>query len=502
MKQKRYLVNGVPSNNPEGFKFCVTLPDGSEEVLYDPHPKQVEFHKRTEPNVLMYGGRGSGKSLALRMEAHMRALSTPNFFYCILRRTYPELQQSHLKFITNEMKKLGGEFNKTEKIAYYPNGSKGFFSHCAGDEDVTRLLSSEYAWMGFDEISTFEWEMFTMLSASLRVNEGSNLIAMSRAATNPFGPSAEQINRYFNEKDISFEEDPDYKAEDWHAIKANLEDNPSVDAEQYMRRLQSGLPEHVRKAWVDGEFTLENGLFDVYPQKKIEVDGVSKIIPYHFIDSLDIASVVRGAQIYRAMDMGWFPDPTYILWIAHLGNRLIAFHEKILYKTIAVDVAARIKEEDQRLGIRNSEGELTTRVVATYCDPTMNINTSVDVHTVKDVLEMQGIPLELSLNNREMFASAIHSALGQEAKPNVPRLQIYTKGCPYLAKSLPKMRYDKKNPLKLADHHDDHPAVTLAYFLISSGAMDRQSIQTQPLRPWMREKDPSLWVLGNDNVKK
>jgi hypothetical protein len=66
------------------------------QVLYVPSIKQNEYHQATAKNVLFYGGRGSGKSLSGRWDAHMRALSIPNFKYCILRRTYPELEKSHL----------------------------------------------------------------------------------------------------------------------------------------------------------------------------------------------------------------------------------------------------------------------------------------------------------------------------------------------------------------------------------------------------------------------
>src|SRR3990167_6099206 len=167
-----------------------------------------------------------------------------------------ELQKSHLIHIPREMRQLGGTFTFGDKIATYPNGSKGFFSHCQSEEDVLNLLSAEFAWAGFDELSTFEWEMFTKLSASVRVPIGSGLTAMVRAATNPLGISAAQINKYFILKDVSFDEDTEYNPNDWYAVKANLEDNPHVDAAQYRRRF-SGLPEHYRRAWIDGEFSLE-----------------------------------------------------------------------------------------------------------------------------------------------------------------------------------------------------------------------------------------------------
>ena len=495
---KLYTVNGRECNNPDGVAVKVTLPNGEEEVLYDPHPKQLEFHGRNEANVLMYGGRGSGKSVALRWEAHMRAMSTPGFYYCILRRTYPELAKTHLNFVSWEMDKLGGSFNKSERIAYYPNGSKGFFSHCAGEEDVLNLLGSQFYWMGFDELSTFDWEMFQKLATSVRVPVGSGLTAMVRACTNPLGPSAEEINKYFVEKDVDPEEDQDYIGEDWYCVKANIEDNPSLDRDQYMKRFASQ-PEHIKKAWVEGDFSFEAALFDVHPTKVCWVGDppVQKKIPYHYINEINLRSLVANATIYRAVDLGWFPDPTYILWIAHLGNRYVCFHEKILYKTIARDIAAIIHEEDEKLGV--------SRVAMTYIDPTATVHTTVDVYTNKDILEANGVPVEPSINDRWLFPSAIHAALGQEAGPNLPRIQIFTGnktlGCPYLAKTLTKQRYDLKDPLKMADQSNDHAAVTLAYFLISSSSIDQRPVQRQSqMRPWQRDKSLRV-VLGRENVK-
>lgn len=480
-----------------GFAITMVGEDGQRQVLYEPTAKQLEFHSRLEPNVLFWGGRGSGKSMALRWEAHARALAQPGFKYLILRRTYPELEKSHLTFMAEEMRRLGGTYNKTEKIAYYPNGSTGRFSHCAGEEDVLNLLGAEFFWMGFDELSTFEWDMFTRLASSVRVTKGSGLIAMVRATTNPLGPSAEEILHYFVDKDVEPEVDPDYNPQDWYSIKANADENPYLDLAQYKKRF-SGLAEHVRKAWVDGDFVLENALFDVIPQRQVmyEVDGqtVFEKVPYHYLDTLYLDEIVKKAQIYRAYDHGYMPDPAICLWIAHLGNRYVVIHEKSWLKTVVSDIALDIRQETERLGIQ--------RVVTTYCDPSIDIHTGADVRTIKDIFEMHGVPMECSVNSRELYAAAIHQALSSEAEPNVPKLQIWVRGAPYLAKTLPKQRYDPKHPLRLADNKQDHAAVALAYFLISTGSMDRYGLTEQrSVRPWMKQKAGDRWVLGRDAVK-
>jgi phage terminase large subunit len=456
--------------------------------LYVETDKGQEYHRREEPNVLLWGGRGSGKSTIGRWDAHMRALMHPGFSYVVLRRTYPELQKSHLIHIGREMKQLGGSFHHTDRVALYPNGSKGFFSHCANDDDVLNLLSAEFALAFFDELSTFEWEMFTKLSASVRVPVGSGLTAMVRAATNPLGPSAMKILEYFVDHNVDPEEDPDYNPSDWYSIHANLIDNPHLDQVQYRKRF-SGLPSHVRKAWVDGEFVLENALFD------LETTRNGK--PYHIIHDIDLEKVIKSATIYRAIDAGWFPDPTVVLWIAHLGNRHIVFNEKIWYKTTAIDIAADIHEEDKRLGVK--------KVAITYCDPSMDINTTADIRTVKEIYEANGISMENSINNREMFATAMHNALAEEAGEDLPRLQIYNHGhdgCPYLSRTIPQMRFDQKRPKAMADHKNDHAVVALCYYLMShSSLVHSEPSSGTPLRPWMKPKDNKRFVLGSDQVR-
>src|SRR3990167_6722918 len=137
----------------------------------------------------------------------------------------------------------------------------------------------------------------------------------------------------------------------------------------------------------------------------------------------------ESVQIYRAIDLGFFPDPTYCLWIAHVGDRYIALKERTWYKTIAADVARDM--------IEDSEG---MRIAATYADPVCDFKTQADVRTIKDIFEDSGVPIELSVNNREHFAHAVHTALSQEVeppqydeagkmiKPWVPKLQIYSRG--------------------------------------------------------------------------
>lgn len=197
----------------------------------------------------------------------------------------------------------------------------------------------------------------------------------------------------------------------------------------------------------------------------------------------------ESVQIYRGFDLGFFPDPAYCVWIAHIGKRLIAFKEAIWLKTVAPDIAKEMIEESKGM-----------RIAMTYCDPVMDIKTAADVRSIREIFEENGVPMEASINNREHYAHAVHTALQEEVEPGIPRLQILDKtpgpgnlGCPYLIKTIPQMRFDPKHPLRMADSKNDHGVIALAYFLISSGAMERKSANTLYTLPkWMRPKKEDL----------
>ncbi len=201
-----------------------------------------------------------------------------------------------------------------------------------------------------------------------------------------------------------------------------------------------------------------------------------------------------SVQIYRGFDLGFSPDPAYCVWIAHLGKQFIAFKEKLWLKTVAADIAKDIKAESEGMNIS-----------MTFCDPVMDIKTAADVRSIKDIFEDNGVPMEASINNREHYAHAVHGALqeeviiGEDEEGNAvmaPRLQILDRvpgmaglGCPYLIKTIPQMRYDPKHPLRMADNKNDHGVIALAYFLISSGATERRSVNSLYRLPkWMRPK--------------
>lgn len=501
------------------YGFFVMSPRGKLVHEYVPTPLQLEFHESTAPNCIIEGSRGTGKSVAIRNDAHMRSLKYPGYTYLIVRRTMPELKKSHLRFIDMEMKAFGGNFHKTDAIAYYPEMegkvSQGFFSHCETEDDMLKLLSSEYCIVYFDEISTFTWTMITKISSCIRVPEGMGLDGLVRGGTNPIGVGADDVRRYYIVKDIRPEEDSEYRPEDYQAIHTTLDDNPHIDRQDYIRRL-SQLPEHIRRAWLDGEWIVEGAYFhDFKPSRKLRddeqippgaVDGFTEVKGVRTIDwhvtisyprvsnrlSEDMSwqSPFQWLQVYRTVDWGFAPDPAICLWIASLPNgRAFVFKEKTWFSTPAATVANEIVTESAGM-----------RIAETFCDPTMFIGSqATEYHSIGDIFWSNGVPLSPSVNDRAHAGFVIHEYLNTILTDGLPKLQIYEPGCPQLVRTIPIMRTHKTDPRKIANGND-HYVIALAYFCMGWIGQSREPYRA-PVPRYLQPKSNRRVVLGAESVR-
>ena len=466
-------------------------------MFFDPHPgTQLATVQRLGARVMrglgaskyfLRGNRGGGKSYLVRRGVlHALAMAVPGLRYVVVRRNMPDLRLNHLIYLRAEMRTLRGDdlgFNETHGTVTYPNGSMGFYRQCEDENDVEKIVGAEAAILFVDEAPQIKWAHLRTMAPSLRVAKRADgtkpYFTAEIYSGNPMGESIEELDQYFVDQDVDRATDPQYDPADWCHIPIHRTDNPSLDEGEYLKQF-AGVPAAFRAAWVDGVRMESRALFEVHPTK----DGK----PYHYIQELprvgDVPLLrVPWLQVFRAFDMGYYPDPAVCVWVVVLGRRIIAVREGTWFKTIAKDLAAKLIEETREL-----VGE--TPVGMTYVDPQIDVRTGADTVTVMDTLEMAGVPCEPSINDRVLYADAIHGLLGEEVEPGVPRLQIYEPGCPLLAKYLPKMRWDEKNPRRMADHTFDHWIVCLAYFAISSGVVSTSGAYTDTTRPeWMQWMD-------------
>jgi len=334
-------------------------------------------------------------------------------------------------------------------MCYYPNGSIGFYAQCNSAEDVKKVVGAEAALIIFDEAPELEWEWIRLIAASARVSKSSGLMPMMRYLGNPIGPSIDDLWTYCIDKTVDPLKDPEYRPQDWRAIEIRLEDNAHLDTEQYKRQF-AGIPEHIRKAWLEGKRVVEGAYFIIDPDAHFTREYVS----------------TQGALIYRAVDWGTH-DAAVCLWIAVFpSGRAIVFKERSWTHTTAKEVAAEIKRESAGM-----------RVIETFCDPTMFPPEGSDLQLAGNIMEANGVPLTKSRNDRTAAGFAISEWLYTPLADGKPRLQIHKSdfagiGCPMLIKTLPAMRMDPKNPGRLADGND-HWVIALGYFCMAPSSAPR-----------------------------
>jgi hypothetical protein len=495
----RGIHPGIYTNLPPIEKLprlSYQLAPGVEDVMYGPTRVQRLFHGTTKENCILEGPRGTGKSLAIRMDAHMYSREVAGWKYLVIRRKLTDLKKSHLIFMPGEMDKLGGRYNKTDNIAYYPNESIGFFSYYEHNDDWTNLLSAQYDGIYIDEITTFSWDMVTKIASCLRSSEDSGMIAFLKGGTNPLGVGAQEVKRYFITKKVREEDDPEYDPENYEAIHTTKDDNPYLNWVAYSRRLGGLKSEKVRRAWLGGEWVNEGTYF-------IEWEPTRQGRPWHVIKELP---TIRGksilkqpwVKIYRSLDWGFRPDPAVCHWYAVLpaGNAIV-FKERFWKETVAKKVAEAIKRE--------SEG---MRIIDTFADPSIfaKRGESDEHFSIGEIIENNGVPLTSSVNDRTRFGLSICDWLNtiiEEQTPteeeeaegiihiSYPKIQVLDQngrlGCPDLLRTLPDILSDQKDQTRIADGGEDHFVVSLAYFCMGDAIPSRDP--EVPSKPrWLMSK--------------
>lgn len=289
------------------------------------------------------------------------------------------------------------------------------------------------------------------------------------------------MKAWFIDKVVDYAEYPDYNPADFEMMFSTLEDNRYVDRKDYEARLKN-MPEHVRRAWLYGEFVLEGAYFTDF--RKRQDDGT----PWHVVSTLPTwkdqpLSNCPWVSVFRALDWGYDPDPAVCLWLVVLPNHhTIAFKEKKWIRTLAADVAKDMLSESHGM-----------HILDTFCDPTMFIKTGTTDYSIGEIFESHGVPLTPAQDDRELYGYSIHQYLNTLIDGH-PQLQIVEGqggsnsgwGCHDLIRTLPVMQRDKKDPRKVADG-DDHWVVSLAYYCMSLAMPTRDPVNPT-IHPWMRPK--------------
>lgn len=260
-------------------------------MTHIPHPKQQVFLTLQRREAMYGGAAGGGKSDALLMAAS-QYVDIPGYSALILRRTWPDLNAPGAILdrartwwkSTDARERDGGrvwEFPTKDRNGNAANPARISFGYMQYDKDKYKFQSAEYQFIGFDELTQFEHNLYTYLFSRLRrpdlvclnckqsvrrdprkvwyhTKKGKckdvipdpkvleqyppapdgmdvfNVPLRMRSATNPGGIGHEWVRARFV--------DPRTRTDEAVFVPARLSDNPSLDRESYEENLQYLLP--------------------------------------------------------------------------------------------------------------------------------------------------------------------------------------------------------------------------------------------------------------------
>lgn len=277
-----------------------------------PNEKQKLFLQCRKKYIAFGGARGGGKSWAVRTKAKLMALHYPGIRLLLVRRSYPEVENNHVRFLRTELTGIA-EYRATARQFVFPNGSVLELGYCACDSDLDRYQGAEFDVIFLDEATQLRESWMRQFAACLRgVNDFPKRIYYT---CNPGGPGHSYIKRLFIDRRYEHGEE----AEDYAFIPARVTDNQALLKAQpdYLKQLQA-LPRKLREAWLEGKWDIFEGQF--FQEFTDDPDHYGDRRFTHVIEPFEIP---REWRVYRSYDFGyakpfscawWAVDPDGVIY--------------------------------------------------------------------------------------------------------------------------------------------------------------------------------------------
>jgi hypothetical protein len=244
---------------------------------YDAFPRQKQFHRSRAKYRLFGGAAGPGKTKALLWEAIGQANEVDGCDTLLLRRTYSELESSLLSYFRRDVpRSMYKSYNASKHVVTWTNGSTTRFGYCRNENDVYQYQGAEFLFIGIDELTHFTLKQWQFLTSRNRCpakvysdgkNAGKRIVPCMAGATNPGNVGHAWVKALWvdHQPPAGFQRRDLYHAEDYDFIRARLDDNPIYANDAEYRRTLETLPEHLRRAFLDGDWNVFAGqYFDIF----------------------------------------------------------------------------------------------------------------------------------------------------------------------------------------------------------------------------------------------
>lgn len=431
---------------------------GAWTWLYVPTPKQVVWHAavydRTLTRILVGGAASPGKSKWLREALYRIAAEVPGAHMLLLRKTNPDLNQSHLRFMPWELSQRGARWMNGDRIAVFPHkGAPDSIirpGHLENKSDIENYLSAEYDVVAPDELVTFErdpmLELFTRARTTNHAmidlrGQPSSIPAedldgsLVLTASNPGGRGAVWVKDFFVDHAPDVDEYPDYDKRRWAFFAARVDDNPYVKT-GYRESLKT-MRESRRRQLLDGDWNVFDGQFFSNWREDRHVR--------------DLGVINTDVKRFLSMDWGYNAPGVCLFWVClpdghyHIEQEY-KFNGDTGTKVLVPDVAAEIKRRCLALGLK--------KVPEVWCDPACWQRTGQVGESIAEGFQRRGVPVVKAQNDRVNGWQRLHEMFNL-APDGTPWLTV-DRSCRYGIRTIPAQMQSKANPEDIDTDGDDH----------------------------------------------
>lgn len=437
------VTRRIVSIEPDGEAECTCISVDNEERLYVADGFTVTHNTHI-----------------VRIKAIGAALvGYPGIKILIMRKTYNELEENHIRPILRMVSPELFSYNNTSHLMTFENGSTIKFGHWSGEESFNEYNGLEYDWIFIDEATQFTERAFNFLGGCLR---GVNDIPKRMYLTcNPGGVGHAWVKRLFIDRDFKRSANPeeDENPDDYTFIFAKAEDNTFLlkSSPLYLKNLAQ-MPEELRRAYRDGDWDSIGGNY--FPEM---LSGRNVTAPF---------KIPQHWTRYRSFDYGldmfacfwWAVDEDGRCWCYRSFE-----HEGLIVKDAAKAALDHTLANEQ--------------IIATYAPPDMWNRQKETGKTMAELFLLNGVNIVRSDNNRvqghmvmkdmmapialkDPYVQSLYTA-GQ-APDRLPGLMFFD-GCKKAISDLKAIQQDDKNPNDCAKdpHEITHTVDGIRYFCVT-----------------------------------
>jgi hypothetical protein len=469
-----------------------------QKVVWKPQPRQADFMVRPEYEVLYGGAAGGGKSDALLGEA-LRQVNKKYYRAIIFRKTYPDctelIDRSHeiypRAFPT-------AKYNDNKHCWTFPSGAKIYFGAMQHKKDRTKYQGKQYAFIGFDELTHFQWDEYSYMFSRNRCAKDSSIRCYIRATTNPGGighgwvkdrfiTAAPPMTPIRTEMEIAgkkYIRKRIFVPSSVFDNKILLENDPNYIANLGM------MPEAELRALLYGDWDSFNG--QVFSEWKND--------PAHYIDQkwthvIAPFAIPKEWRRYRSFDFGYAKPFSIAWWAIDYDGRAYRYRE--LYgctgtpntglKWHPLQIAQKIREIEDKYEKGN--------YINGIADP--SIWDASRGESIAAAMEKAGVYWEPADNDRMSGKMQMHYRFAFDEE-GLPMMYIFNT-CKDFIRTMPSLVYDDLDVEDVDTAQEDHIYDEARYFAQHNPLAPRKQNKKEPkpYNPLESENKPRPYVFMN-----